>query len=141
MKILVCGGRHYGKTDKEVSHMLSLITKMYETYAHVLEKKDLNVIHGNCRGADLLFEKYLVAYCKDYKHPLPKFKRYYPDWEEHGKAAGPIRNRQMLNENKNIDFAIVFKGGRGTADMTKILQKAGIKIITREKDFLLQNAK
>lgn len=50
-----------------------------------------------------------------------------PDWDTHGKRAGPIRNQEMLDSG--IDLAIEFPGGRGTADMRRRLEKAGVPII------------
>jgi hypothetical protein len=38
------------------------------------------------------------------------------DWEKHGKAAGPLRNEEMLIDYKP-KRVIAFPGGKGTADM------------------------
>jgi hypothetical protein len=35
------------------------------------------------------------------------------DWKKHGRRAGPIRNREMLEA---ADWLIAFPGGRGTAN-------------------------
>jgi hypothetical protein len=47
------------------------------------------------------------------------------NWDKYGKAAGGIRNQQMLDENE-IDTAVAFPGGTGTKDMIKKARKAGI---------------
>ena len=47
-------------------------------------------------------------------------------WEEHGNAAGPIRNRHMMTWKP--DAVIAFPGGSGTADMVSIARKAGIPV-------------
>lgn len=56
---------------------------------------------------------------------------YPADWKRYGRAAGPIRNRQMLEEGKP-DLIIAFHSNlaesRGTANMVKIARKAGIEV-------------
>ena len=39
--------------------------------------------------------------------------RFPADWNMHGRAAGPIRNQQMLDEGKP-ELVVSFLGGRGT---------------------------
>ncbi len=47
-------------------------------------------------------------------------------WETYGKAAGPIRNREML---LNLPALVVaFPGGKGTADMVRQAERAGIPV-------------
>ena len=50
------------------------------------------------------------------------------DWNSYGKAAGPIRNKQMLDEGKP-DVVIAFPGGTGTANMIMQATKAGVKVV------------
>jgi hypothetical protein len=53
------------------------------------------------------------------------------DWNTHGKAAGPIRNRQMLKEGKP-DVVLAFHEdlgrSKGTADMVRAAKAAGIAV-------------
>jgi hypothetical protein len=83
------------------------------------------LIHGDCRGADHLAD--LVAL------ELGMTSKPYPaDWDTHGKKAGPIRNRQMLKENPEIDLVLAFHDrldeSKGTADMVRAATKAGIRV-------------
>lgn len=56
-------------------------------------------------------------------------------------AAGPIRNRRILKEFKP-DVLLVFPGGPGTADMSKICAKAGVRIIkAKDPDVLAERAR
>ena len=52
-------------------------------------------------------------------------------WNEHGKAAGPIRNQQMLTEGKP-DLVIAFNdylpNSKGTLDMVTRARRAGVAI-------------
>ncbi len=59
-------------------------------------------------------------------------ERYPADWEQYGKAAGHIRNQQMLDSG--VDIAVEFPGGRGTADMRARLNKAGVPVIKYEEE-------
>ena len=49
-------------------------------------------------------------------------------WAKYGKAAGPMRNQEMLDSG--IDLVVAFPGGRGTADMLDKARLAGVVIET-----------
>lgn len=58
------------------------------------------------------------------------------DWGSHGKAAGPIRNREMLMAACASGAAVcvfAFPGGRGTADCVKQAKKLGVPVFTLEE--------
>lgn len=110
MRVLVCGGRDY--TDTET---------VYCTLDRIHKNEQIDiVIEGNARGADRI----AGYWARRNKIDNLKFKA---DWAKpgYGKAAGPIRNQQMIDEGKP-DYWIAFPGGRGTADMVKRLKAAGI---------------
>lgn len=111
-RILVCGGRDY---------------KRYNRVCDILEKAigpDDTIIHGGCpTGADRLAD----VFAKTYGH-LSRLEVFYADWQKHGKVAGPIRNKQMLDEGKP-DLVIAFPGGKGTQNMVEQAEKAGIQIM------------
>jgi hypothetical protein len=66
------------------------------------------VVSGGARGVDSIGE----WWAREKKIPV---KRFAPDWNKHGKAAGPIRNQQMA---EYADALIaVWNGSRGTKDM------------------------
>jgi hypothetical protein len=52
---------------------------------------------------------------------------YKAEWDKHGRAAGPIRNQQMLDDGKP-DLVLAFAGGRGTDDMCRRAREAGIEV-------------
>lgn len=110
MRILVCGGRDY--TDE---------TYVFRQLDRLHAKKGVSVlIHGNARGADTLAKKWATS--RGIPHlPFPA------DWDAHGKAAGPIRNREMLRDGKP-DGVVAFPGGQGTADMVAVATKAGLVV-------------
>lgn len=79
------------------------------------------IISGMARGADSLAAEWATKF----GFPLQKFPA---DWKKYGKAAGSIRNQQMLDEGKP-DLVIAFPGGTGTRDMIKKANKAGVRVI------------
>lgn len=106
MKVLVCGGRDFEQMD--------IVCAVLDEIQPTL------VIHGNARGADLLADAWAVL------HHVPVV-RFNALWSIHGKAAGPIRNQQMLDESKP-DKVVAFPGGTGTAHMVRIAKKANIPV-------------
>jgi hypothetical protein len=57
------------------------------------------------------------------------FRIFPANWKKHGRAAGPMRNQQMLDEGKP-DLVIAFPGGSGTADMVRRAKAAGVPVET-----------
>lgn len=79
------------------------------------------VIHGAASGADQMASHWArVNHIKEIACPA--------NWKEHGKAAGPIRNQQML-DNYKPHLVIAFPGGRGTADTIRRATQANIPCI------------
>jgi len=107
MIALVCGGRDF-------DDYLYLCRRM--NYFH--EQLGITeVLHGAAKGADMCAANWATA------RGIPT--RAFPaDWQGLGKAAGPIRNRQMVAQQP--DCVIAFKGGRGTHDLINQARVAGI---------------
>ena len=60
---------------------------------------------GDAKGLDLTVR----SYCEVHRHP---YQMFTADWDTHGKAAGPIRNKEMLESG--VDLLVAFPGGKGT---------------------------
>jgi hypothetical protein len=110
MRVLVCGGRNYDDRD----HVWNVLSEL-----DAASRIDV-VIHGCATGAD--HEGMIWAQGNDKKHAP-----FQADWHTHGRAAGPIRNQRMLDEGKP-DLVIAFPGGRGTADMIRRAEAAGVEV-------------
>jgi hypothetical protein len=110
LTVLVCGGRTYNNKDK-VNEVLSSIHK---------EKPITVLIHGAAKGADTL-----AGYWA--RENGIKEKQYPALWNTYGKAAGSIRNQQMLDSN-TVELVIAFPGGKGTSDMVSRAKKSGIEV-------------
>lgn len=50
---------------------------------------------------------------------------YRADWAKYGRAAGPIRNRLIVD---NIDILYAFPGGRGTTNCIETATRLGIPV-------------
>ncbi len=106
MKVLVCGGRHY-------SDLPQLFWALDNLQPSV-------VIEGGATGADALARRYAE------KRGI-QLQTFEAEWSKYGNAAGPIRNRKMLNEGKP-DLVLACPGGKGTADMVRRASVAGITV-------------
>jgi hypothetical protein len=78
MKLIIAGSRNLN-----ISHE-TLEILLYE----MIGKSPDEIISGTARGIDTLGED--IANGKSIK-----IKQFPADWEKHGKAAGPIRNKEM----------------------------------------------
>lgn len=109
-RVLVCGGREYAdwRTMSDVLWGIHHDTRIAE------------IIHGGARGADEMATRW--ATLADV--PLSVIRA---DWQRHGTAAGPIRNQEMLDRLRP-DLVIAFPGGRGTADMVRRAEAAGVEV-------------
>ena len=112
MRVLICGDRNW-KDREAISACVVAIPE------------STPIIEGAARGADRIAGEF----GRFYGHTVFEFPA---DWNKHGKAAGPIRNRQMLNEG-NPTLVIFFhnnlKQSKGTRDMVEIAVKANIPVI------------
>ena len=122
MRTLVCGGRDYYGYNK----LKDILEGIISDFHFLTENQEVTIIAGVASGADFLAKVFaLDEYCENsWLH----YKEYPADWKKHGKAAGGIRNQQMLDEGKP-DMVIAFPGGNGTADMVRRARKAGITVI------------
>jgi hypothetical protein len=116
MRVLICGGRNFSNR-----------TRVYEALDRVFKVSEANllgvagtVIHGGATGADALADDWAIVNWKE----ILVFKA---DWKRHGKAAGPLRNQQMIDEGKP-ELVVAFSGGSGTADMVRRAREAGIPV-------------
>lgn len=112
MRIIVTGGRGYDNRDavsRALRH-IALPAGMAES---------VTLVHGDAPGADRL----VVAVARILGWEV---EDHPADWDTHGRAAGPIRNQQMADSG--ADVCLAFPGGRGTADMVRRAEAAGIPV-------------
>jgi len=116
MRVLVCGGRDFND---------ALTLGSWLGGIHKNQGPITLLIDGGARGADFMAREF----AKWMEIPVQTFEA---DWNRHGRAAGPIRNKQMLDEGRP-DLVVAFEGGRGTANMVEQAKVAGIRVLMATK--------
>jgi hypothetical protein len=81
----------------------------------------LIIINGKAKGADRVATDWAVT-------NLVPFEEYPADWNKYGRGAGPVRNKQMLDTGIDIVLAFPVGEAKGTRDMIRIAQKAGVEV-------------
>lgn len=114
LRVLVYGGRDFGHTPTEREALVTALDYLHR------ECEMVCLIEGEARGADQLAREWAV------RRGVP-VERFPADWEQYGKAAGAIRNKQMLVEGRP-NYAVQFPGGKGTAHMRGLLHRAGVSV-------------
>jgi len=109
-RVLVCGGRDYDDW-KAVFAVLDAIRELHGP---------LTIIEGGANGADCLARRWAT----ERKAGLVTVPA---DWKQHGRAAGPIRNRVMLADHRP-NYVLAFPGGKGTRDMVRQAEAFGVTV-------------
>lgn len=112
MRVIVCGGRDYD----DCMILRRALFAIHEGPGGPIKM----LFHGNARGADTEAARWAREFNVT-AHACPA------DWTKHGRAAGPIRNKHMLGQG--IDLVVAFPGGRGTRNMIKQAEAAGVKVV------------
>ena len=112
MRVLFSGSRHFDDDQAVIKLLEKLISRVEAT-------SQITVVHGGAAGLDSMVG---VLAC----HVGMTVEVYYADWQRHGKAAGVIRNQEMVDLGANMLVAYPLPGGRGTQDCIRRAIKAGI---------------
>lgn len=120
LKVVVTGSREW------ISLEIIAQAFQYVLDTYHVTPAELTVVEGEARGADL--ECRVVAEALGMTViPVPA------DWKHFGRAAGPIRNQQMLDEHPDIQLALAFhddlKNSKGTADMVQRVLKKRLPVL------------
>jgi len=111
MRVIIAGSRFFNDYSYLEIHVEQIIT---DNFIMITE-----VVSGGAPGVDTLGEQYAE------KHGW-SVKRFPADWNKYGRAAGPIRNRQMAEYG---DILIAFDaGGNGTKSMIQEMRKVRKKV-------------
>lgn len=119
-RILITGSRNWSDPDT--------IAMAIQDYM-VQVKKDLGVesftlVHGGAPGADNM-----AAWAAEelHKHGWDIDIEEYPaDWGKLGNAAGPARNKQMVDSGADVCLVFRRNKSRGTTNCVEQAEKAGI---------------
>lgn len=116
MRIIVTGGRDF---DNDI------------LIYHILSSLNPTVIGvGDCpTGVDRKVMEWVKRMDSDGRKPF--LTVYKADWKTHGKAAGPIRNKAMI-DGEAPWFCLAFPGGKGTEDCIRQCKEAEIPVLRVE---------
>lgn len=109
-RVLVCGGRDYADYWTVVEVLDGL---------HRADPIDC-IIQGGALGADRFAREWAV------RNKVPH-EEFPADWKRYGRAAGPLRNGDMLCRGRP-DLVVAFPGGAGTAGMVALSRKAHVAV-------------
>ena len=115
-KLLVSGSRTI--TDKH-----KVFQALDEMMSVMLNGEDITNIEGGAKGVDTLARLYAI------ERKIP-YEEHPADWDKNGRAAGYIRNVEMVKE---ADVALILWDGKskGTAHAMKICEKKGVKYLLK----------
>ncbi len=119
IRIIVAGTRTFSDYELLRNRLDDFISKLKQKHPD----KQVVIITGAAKGADQLGSFYARS------HNIP-LKEFPADWTTYGKAAGPIRNQQMLDYALHeIPELIVFWDGesRGTKNMMNIAKRHNVQ--------------
>lgn len=112
MTVIVTGSRHYA--DRE------LLWAMLDKFRPTL------LVHGDARGADELADAWARARGVE-------VWGYPANWTQHGAAAGPIRNLEMIREHPDAYvLAFPLPGSKGTWHCVRNAQAEGMRVLVFE---------
>jgi hypothetical protein len=121
MRIIVTGSREW--TDKRAIRdaILNTLHRMNTGFGpHTL-------VHGDCpTGADVLADE--VWWETFPTTPIPP-EIHRANWKLNGRAAGPIRNQQMIDQGADVCIAFPLGDSRGTRDCIRRAEAAGIPVL------------
>lgn len=116
LRVLVTGGRDYA----DRATIRRTLEYLAEAYIHGFAPGEVVLVHGDAPGADTLAAEEAAALgWRVEAHPA--------DWETHGRAAGPIRNQEMVKDGAH--YCLVFPGGTGTAHCRRLALNSHITVI------------
>lgn len=119
-RIIIAGSRNFQDEGLLFNTLDKIISEIND---------DIEIIHGNCRGADLIGEKYALA--NDLK--VIAFPAY---WKLYSKKAGYLRNLEMAkyaSEVNGILVAFPLGESKGTRMMIKLAEQYGLKVYIIER--------
>lgn len=112
-RVIIAGGREFQD--------YALLKEKCEYYLqNKLQTDTVVIVSGHASGADSLGERFAQ------EHGL-QIELHPADWAKHGRAAGPIRNKEMA---ESADALIAFWDGqsRGTKNMIDTANAKGLKV-------------
>ena len=127
-RLLVTGSRDYTDYETVSRGMTVAIETLVKNHP---EDKVITLVHGAAKGADSLADNFMYRARKvmaSYGYTIV-IEPHAADWEKWGKAAGPIRNKEMVALGADICVAFIRNQSRGASHCRDLARAAGIEIL------------
>lgn len=101
MKVIIAGGRDYNNfqvvEDAVLAHVWTALDELAQPGERAIDvmRDQVEIIQGGAKGADAMGRRFAEKYGL-------ATRVFYPDWDTHGNAAGPIRNKQMAEQGTDL---------------------------------------
>lgn len=121
-RLLITGSRNFGDQGHVDIALMRTALKDARRKLHDAGFDRIVLVHGAARGADQLAAVVgkSMGFVLD-PHPA--------QWSVHGKAAGPIRNKEMVDLGADLMLAFPRGASRGTRGCMQLAAEAGIEIV------------
>lgn len=111
MKTIIAGSRDFCGTIEDIQRAIA--NRGFQV---------TQVVSGGCRGVDERAEAWALSRGMS-------LKVFPADWIKHGKAAGPIRNRQMAEYAEALIAIKTKPVSRGTDNMIDQAHRLGLHVV------------
>jgi hypothetical protein len=120
MRILVTGSRDW---DDYYTIFAAL-----EDVVDGVPMDEVTLVSGACpTGADRLAEREF-----EYVGRHDQIERHPADWEKHGRSAGYVRNKEMVDLGADVCLAFIKNGSKGASMTAAMAEEAGIPTVRYE---------
>ena len=111
LKVIVAGRRDFSDSDY-------VFEQLDKALANTIKNREIEIVQGGAAGVECIAGMWAAS--RFYKQRVFRAK-----WNEHGRAAGPIRNRKMAEYG---DILIAFWNGKspGTKNMINVARELGL---------------
>lgn len=129
MRVIVTGSRTWSDTET----IRRALCEIADGYPHDWNDQGIVLVHGGCntnngrathsppRGADAIAN----ALWKSWGMTVEIHKA---KWSQHGRAAGPIRNKDMVDRGADLCIAFILDESAGATDCVRRATEAGIPV-------------
>ncbi|HCB02786.1 MAG TPA: hypothetical protein DEQ43_00710 [Nocardioides bacterium] len=104
-----------------------------DEYGNTVPRGDVVVVHGGAQGADTMADDWAAG-------SIVRTEIHFADWRRHGRRAGPMRNRAMVEAGADVCLAFLLPCSRpdcersaahwshGASHCASLAEKAGIPV-------------
>ena len=120
MRILITGSRDWNS--------IADVFRLIETMIQIYNPPEVTIVHGAApAGADHMAHQWVEVASEIMPYTINE-EAHPASWKEFGKAAGPIRNREMVDLGADLCLAFIRNNSKGATMTAKFAEEAGIKL-------------